>query len=473
MVAVEQCRTLVRGLYLYLVEPVIVQIFLFYYLPEISLVVRLMTQDSLFFSFRYLLFRLSFPFEPSSASKLAKYLVFSILLFGYYFLSFITWSNYPNWVVYHLVCLLTCPVVLENFLRNQVWILEILEESQKKLVNSLSAVCLAKVINLVCKGSLGNDPKISAGEMSEIVTSQNIGFIWTFLKIFLVSSLIKYLEGSGGNYYYGRILRTLYDRGSLISVPDYQQSMIIPADIQDPKKAKEVLARIIMVRKWHYFYDPQVLNLMIVVYQNQQGNMLEEIMTKIQSRLFQGLVLWSLADLIPLPFLALLFRLREEYPKNIVIPALDGFAVVLFGQQWIWLIAMVSEFSYFLDLKMLEAFWLKFRKEWLPDLLMVLFHQNKYNWYLFFGYFAILGLKHFGHWSGLLVLPIVTKYNFIYIWLVSLGYFSGFHFLHLFFLTWLMYFIINIVDIPNMPTRNERIELVKSYWADRTKLKSQ
>jgi len=286
---------------------------------------------------------------------------------------------------------------------------------------------------------------------------QNISYIWTFLKILLITTLIKYLEKS--KYVYGRILQILYDRGNLIEVPEYRRSMIVDSQVQNPR---ETISKIIARRKWHYFYDPNVLNLIITIYQDQEGSLLQEIIARFRARVLQFFTLWTLHRFIPIPFLAFLFRLRDDYPRNLIIPGVDLGLVLLFPKR-VALIAFFSEFCYYLN-NGLSHHLIHQVKEYMPRLITLLSHQNKYNLYLGLSGPVIYGMNQLNPLT-LGVLPLIAKYNFIYLYLLTFGYFSNYDPYHLMTLMSLLYLKINLTDYQNTPIKNTNINLIKSYWS--------
>lgn len=455
----DRTKVLVNLVY-YFFEPIVVPFFLYSVFPDLSLVARLFTQDSIISSSRYLMFRLSLPTRPGRISGAAKYLFFLVVAAGYYLLDLLTWFGYPKIYLYYLITFMVSPIILETFLHHQVWILEQLEYWQKKLINYTACVCLSKSLNYICLNNLGSNPKISSNELDEVMGMQNLHYIWTCLKILLITTLIKYLESS--KYVYGRILKILYKRGSLIEVPSYHRSMILDSQINNPR---ETLSKIIARRKWHYFYDPKVLNLIIQIYQDQQGNLLQEILINLRARTLQFIALWTLWRFIPIPFLAFLFRIKDHtYPSIMVIPVIDLFLILLFPQR-IALISFFSEFSYYLiDTGIIYQLWLKVT-EYAPRVLNIFFRHNKYNYYLTLSIPVIYALSQLNKYT-LVTLPLVTKYNFIYLWMLGFGLFSEYQAVHLMILAFILYLGINLFNYQQHLTPEVDVNVIKSYWAD-------
>tara|TARA_R100001163_G_C5064588_1_gene202251 strand:- start:1922 stop:3307 length:1386 start_codon:yes stop_codon:yes gene_type:complete len=447
----------------YFFEPVLVPLFLNSVFPNMSLISRLFTQDSIFNSSRYLLHRLSFPTELSSISPAAKYLLYLILSVVYYFIDVLTWFNYPKNYLYYLFTFITCPLLLDAFLQHQIWILEKLEETQKNILNYLTCVCLSNSLNHICVQCLNSNPRITARELDDVMAMQNLSYIWTFLKILLITTLIKYLESS--KYVYGRILQILYDRGNLIEVPEYQRSMMVNSEIKNPK---QTISKIISQRKWHYFYDPNVLNLIIKVYQNTQGSLLQDIIIRFRTSVLQFFTLWTLYRFIPIPFIALLFRLRDPYPKNLIIPAID-FALILAYPNKMVLIALFSEFCMYLDNGITRNLIYQAKIK-APELICLLFHQNKYNVYLALSVPVIWWLNRLNPYT-MAVLPFISKYNFIYLYMLIFGFWSNYDIYHLICLVVMLYIKINLFDYRNVPGKNANLNVIKSYWADNIELK--
>src|SRR5690606_9944188 len=134
-------------------------------------------------------------------------------------------------------------------------------------------------------------------------------YIWTFLKILLITTLIKYIKKSGSAW--GSVLQYLYDGGHLIEVPKNQnQSIIISPtrsknskyDIHQniPHNPKKILSEIVMKRKWYYFYDPNVLNMIIKIYQEGESTFLQDVLQSLKTQTFRFFSLWTLSNILPL-----------------------------------------------------------------------------------------------------------------------------------------------------------------------------
>jgi hypothetical protein len=451
----------------YFFEPVVVPVLLNSIFPSMSLVTRLFSQDSIYNSSRYLLFRLNLPTEPSKISSHAKYLLYLVMVGIYYSIDVLTWFNFPKIYIYYLFTFITSPVILDGFLTQQFWILEMLEKTQKKILNYLTSVCLANSLNHFCIRSLNSNPLISANELDDVMTMQNMSYIWTFLKILLITSLIKYLESS--KYVYGKILQVLYDRGNLIQIPQYQRSMILDSQIQNPK---ETLSKIVARRKWHYFYDPSVLNLVIKVYQQQEGSFLKDVLARFRTRVLQFFTLWTLHGFIPIPFLAFLFRLKDQYPQNLIIPLLDAALLIgcSIGRYYVppnypVLIAFFSEFCTYLDNGVTRHMINMIRIK-VPDLVYMLTYQNKYNMYLLMSVPVVNLMSQMENPYMMGFLPIVVKYNFIYLYMLSFGYWSSYNFMHLSVLAGILYVVTNLFNFRHVPGQSVNMKVISSYWSD-------
>lgn len=440
----------------YFFEPIVVPILLNTAFPELSLITRLFTQDSIVTSSRYLLYRISYPIEPSKISPYAKYLLYLLVSFGFYFLDILTWYNYPREYLYYVINMLNSPIVIDFILSQMSWILEMLEQMQKKILNYMTCVCLAGTINHICKHNLKCNPKISSRELDSVMAIQNMGHIWTFLKILVITTMIKYFEKS--KYMYGRILQILYDSGNLIQIPEYQRSMIVDSNENDPR---EIISKIITRRKWHYFYDPVVLNLILKIYQDQEGSLLQDILTSLRDRTLQFFTLWTLHGFIPVPFLAFMFRLKDPFPRNLVIPGITFGLVYLFPDRVVG-ISLFSEFCVYLNNSLTRNVLNKFGSM-LPKIKHILCHQNKYNKYLLYSVPVVYFQNRINPVS-LVMLPVISKYNFIYMYMLIFGYFSNYNFIHLGMLAIILYYKINLLDYKNTPKKSTNINVIHSYW---------
>ena len=440
----------------YLLEPIGITLLLYYYFSEMSLIVRLFTQDSIHSSIRYLLYRLNVQKELSHISSMSRYTFYILLSLFYYLVYIFTWGRFPMEYLYFLFSIVSSPVMITYILESNIWFLEKLEMIKRKVLNYLACVCLSSSINGICRHNLGKDPKVQANELTEFVMVQNMNYIWTFLKILLITTLMKYFEKT--NYYSGLLLRYFYETGRIIDIPQYHRSMIIDEQNNNPK---DILIKIVNARKWHYLYDPTVLNLIIKIYQEQENSIIKEYVDKFQTRTLQFFALWTLNTFIPLPFLAFLFRLREKYPSNLIMPGIDVILICLYPNYVFW-ISLISEYSYYLNNPLSRHLMKRLNKDYM-NLFYLLFHKQKYNYYLLTSIFIIYYTAQI-YPLALVSLPFIVKYNFVYIWLVMWGIFSNYSFFHLLILNTMLYIIINILDYKNLPKKKINLELIESYY---------
>lgn len=453
-------------IYDYIIEPIVLTVFLNHVFPQMSLIARLFAQDGVANSTRYLLGHLSVPVKQPQVSPYTKYTIFIGLAGINYLGDVVTWFQYPQLFLYYICLLASCPIILEDFLKSQIWLSEQLAQFQKKTLNYSACLCLSKSLNYICVQNLNCNPKISASELDEVLGFQNLNYIWTFLKIILVTTIIKYLEKS--KYIYGKLLKYLYDSGNLITIPQRHQSMILDCQTKDPKKT---LSKIVMRRKWHYFYDPTVLNMIVKIYREQDGNLIQEVLTDFKNRTLQFGSLWTLSSFIPLPFLAFLFRVRDPYPYNLIIPAIDLLLLLAFPTQIVW-IALFSAYSNYLNNSLTKHFYAKAKDE-APKALSNLVHHNKYNLYLALSVPVTYYLAGINRYT-LLVLPLIARFNFIYIWSVFFGWFSDYDLVHLTVLAFVLYFLVNIFNLHkcgltcsgsnSSGNQDVKIDIIKSYW---------
>ena len=178
----------------YIIEPIGLTLVLNHVFPQMGLLARLFAQDSIASSNRYLLNHLSVPVRQSEVSRFNKFTIFLGLAGLNYLGDVLTWFQYPQLFVYYICLLASCPIILEEILKSNVWLAERLAQFQKKTLNYSACLCLSKSINYICKHNLNCDPKITTTELDEVLGIQNLHYIWTFLKIILITTIIKYLE---------------------------------------------------------------------------------------------------------------------------------------------------------------------------------------------------------------------------------------------------------------------------------------
>jgi len=509
-------------IYDWLIEPAILTYSLYYFFPSSSLITHLFTQDSVSGSLRYLLSHLGLPIE-SKPLNLTKALLFTTLSSIYYLSQILTWGNFPYIYLYYMITLMTTPVILEYLFTYAQEYTKQLMQWQRRNINHLGCLCLAKSINYICLKNLNTDPRLSATELEQVADLNDMTYIWTFLKILLITTLIKYIKKSGS--YWGKILQILYDSGSLIEIPANNQSIIFNLSdyqndqndstnqndltnqndqnnqnspsagqnirnyrkknpkLRDPKK---ILSEIMLKRKWYYFYDPQVLNMIIKIYQEQEGNCLTEIIQKLKTRIFRFFSLWTLSRIIPLPILAFILRIPDEnIPYNMIIPIIDLSLIVFFPQR----IIAISFFSEFIEYLYHPSIFKTIELDRIKYLWRLLSRETRYNKFLCISIPTVLYFSTLNNSSQLipfqgmtpeiiipfqLIIPtniltsffliMTAKYNFIYLWLILLGSFSNYNFFHLVSLNLILYLIINLIN-KSSPEPSVKIDVIKSYWS--------
>lgn len=448
-------------------EPLLTFFGLNYYFPETSLIARLFIQESVCTSCRSILTNLGIETFSSEISFLAKILFYCGVSGFYYVFNILTWNNFPNIYLYYFILFISSPLVLEWILLQQASLLEKLEEFQRSVVSYTTSMALAKTLNHICIQNLHSNPKITARELNEVFYMQNYNYIWIFLKILLVTSIIKYLKQS--NIFWGRLVNFLYNSGQLIKIPNTHQSVVVDANVRDPRK---VLSVIVSKRKWHYFYDPSVLNLVIRVYQDQEGNLLQELWLQLQQQTLQFFSLMTLSSLIPLPILSFLFRIKQEYPINLVIPVLDLVLYFFFPDQIFW-ISMFTAYCSFFNVNMLMSLFYYMKNMIIPGIFSIIFHQNKYNLYLMYAIPTTYFLAQQPNKLCLLIPPLIAKYNFIYIWMIFFGMFSEYDLIHLASITSILYLVINAVDYrtTTQQKKTQNIDIIGSYWPEQNRSK--
>jgi len=456
-----------------LLEPLGVMGMIYSYAPiRMILPMQLFTQDSLSNSLRYVIRHLGIPLPERETQKvggIAKYSFFISISLIYYFLHILTWMNLPSQLLYYLISFISSPGLVELLLRQFPFALDTLEFYRKRLINYMGCLVLSKIINFICFKNLGQDPHITEEELGRSITAQNKVYFWSFIKIFLLTSLIKYLEKNG--YYYSLIIKILHNWGTLIEVPKYHRSMILDSQTLHPRNT---ISSIIKRRKWSYFYDPTVLNMLIRIYNEKNGNFLEEFIFHFNRSFLQFLTMWTLAFYIPIPLMSLLFRIPHfNFLKwNILfIPSIITILWWYYHRNIIYL-SLLSEFGGYLDNPAIRHILRVIWEIYLPKGWTILCHYHKYNFYLLASLPIVYVTGSQSNWIYLCILPFVAKYNFIYIWLGILGFFSNYDPYHLATLNIILYLIVNLADYKNISksfTLNgihkiNEVEIISSYW---------
>jgi hypothetical protein len=439
----------------YFVEPIAINVLLWYYFPDLSFIWRVVTIDSTCFSVRYLLnwYNIENKSVTGSTIALPKWTYYGVIVSLYYMSYILTWGHVNMEYMYYSLSLLCVPEVMKALMSYNEDVLECLENYERRMTNYVTSVALAKSINYICIKNLGTDPKLDGKELEGIMSMQNMTYVWTFLKIVLVTTLIKYFKST--NYMWGKVLKTLYDNGNLIEVPKYHRSMVLDTVTMTPK---EVIGRVVLKRKWHYLYDPIVLNMILKIYREGEGSMITDLMIMFRRSMGRFVTIWTLADIVPIPITSFMFRLKQKYPYNIVVPIIDVFLVIFYDKNVI-MIALFNVIMDYVDTKMLiEMIVLGIRK-----LQLLVCHNNRYTAHMIMGGISVMIMSRYGY--TVLLLPLIGKYNFIYAWYLPLGYFSEYSVLHMITLMMIMYIGVNLIEYEKgMEPPKIDYDLVTSYY---------
>ena len=455
-------------------EPCLIMSLIRFYSPlTVILPFQLFTQDSLSNSIRYLSQHLGiyYTFRDPNIGELPRYSFYIMVGTIYYLLHILLWFEIPYPYVFYAFSYISNPGIVELILNQCPRLLDTMEIYRKRVLNYLGCMVLSKIINFICVKNLNTDPQITGEELSEQLTVQNRVYFWSFVKIFFLNSLIKYLERNA--YYYSRLIKKLYDWGTLIEVPKHHKSMILDSQTLHPR---DTLASIIKRRKWYYFYDPTVLNLIIRIYNEKNGNFLEEFFYHFKVSLIQFVTMWTLSTFIPIPVLCILFRVPEFYQglkkgkyfsfNTMVMPI----TTTLLWFRWsnhVINLSFFSEFVRYIDNPATKHLLKVGYDDYLPKMKYMVTHHKKYNFY-FLASLPIVYVMGQHDWRYLTVLPLIAKYNFIYIWLIIFGLFSGFDSLHLLILNLMMYLMVNIYEYvkgeKEMKKQELKMDIIQSYW---------
>ena len=178
-----------------ILEPCLIMSLIRFYSPlTIILPFQLFTQDSLSNSIRYLSQHLGiyYTFRDPNIGELPRYSFYLVISAIYYLLHILLWFEIPYPYVFHILAYISNPGIVEMILNQFPMLLDTLEIYRKRTINYLGCLVLSKIINFICVKNLNTDPHITGSELSEQLTVQNRIYFWSFVKIFLLNSLIKY-----------------------------------------------------------------------------------------------------------------------------------------------------------------------------------------------------------------------------------------------------------------------------------------
>lgn len=473
-------------LYDYIVEPLGLNYAVSYCFPNMSMFMRLFTYDSVCSSTRYILNYLNLykspsPSEPNQIQEdqTIKYLYLTINALVYYSIYILSWNSVNMSYLYELISIISSPIIM-HYLQ--------FPELTKKITNmkqefTTLVVCksLSKSLNHICIKNLNIDPKVNWVELKTVMNVENLKYAWIFLKILLITSLINYFKKV--SYYSSVLLKVLYESGNIIEIPDYHKSIII-TEKSDPKT---VLRKIVTNRKWKYLYDPLVLNMILELFQEQEGDLIKDFIDSQKRRILKFVSLWSLGEFIPVPLLSLIFTRDFITPNNpnsnpasnpnsdqnpntfdfqlflpLIFPASDLIMYVLYPNSTMYLALWSAYMPLILETNLLSKVYTEILN-YTPIIHSILTHKQKYNFYLCISAPVVYFVAQENLWY-LFLLPFIARYNFIYIWLAIFGYLSNYDLIHLMTLSFILYIIINIYDYQATNWIEIKNKLVQSYY---------
>jgi len=391
-----------------------------------SFFAQIITADSLFLALNFLNGQ-DF-LTVTDLTIVDKYSYYILISMGCNLMDYLTWS-YLTIIWQTLALLSTCPSFQRNFFEVAEIqdIVEWFHQKQKHIIQIVLCYSLSRIINSMTKINLQTDPKISYTElMNDIQLTKNSEPLWKFVKIFLVNTLIKILGNQDS--YKMRMLKYFYQRGHVIEIP-LNQGSILPTDRE--LNPKEILKLVVFHRRWHYLYDPRVLNGLIELYQSNHtpyfmANCLE-ILADLRYRSLKFGTIWTICSVLNVywifPLISILSEIHWEtfnyqnwtwtwnwnWTWNLsnwnfhwgtwVFKPL-GFACYWLGLTGYLMSALITEFAPILDNQASNFLLTGIRERW-PKWKLYFNHQNQFNSAL---------LKFTGSIIAIYHLPIVYEF---------------------------------------------------------------
>lgn len=465
-----------------------------------SFLAQIITGDSLFLALNFLTGQdfLTIP-ELTVIDKYSYYLFISC---GCQILDYLSWS-YLTMVWQTFAILSTCPSIQRTLfeIHEVQETLEWFHQKQKQGLQTVLCYSLSRIINSMTKINLQTDPKISYTELLHEIqlNTENTEPLWRFVKIFLVNTLIKVLGHRDS--YKMRVLKYFYQHGHVIEIP-LNQGSILPSDRK--LTPKEILRLVVFHRRWHYLYDPQVLNGLIELYQSNQTPYFREacleVLADLRYRSLKFGTIWTICSVLNkpdiFPVISILMEITwkrqaegselnrmnfQSYFKNnwgLVVFKTLGFLTYWTGVTGYLTGALITEFAPMLDNQASNFLLAGIRERWVKWKLYFC-HQNQFNSELIRFSGLIVVIKYLCEYLAyvntffknlsLLGLTLVIRFRdptrfWIFKSLILWGWFSDYHPIHLCGLSLGLYLIINLKNYREVPLIKPNINLYHSYY---------
>lgn len=427
----------------FFIEFIFFNIFVFYYLNNLNIFNKIITLDGLYFSTRYLInviLDINLDFYPF----FMKYIYYIVLVCFYCLIQIMLWIdityNYWLWLFFHyFFIVIASPLIFNELYKNDI-IRNWYKNYEYIVFNKILNYTSINLIKHIVKKNLKHDIDITEHELNDIVNNKNIDNVKTFIKICIITTIIGYFKTT--NYIGSRFIKYLYKGGMIIDIP--KNHISIELDNMEPKN---LLLKILEERKWYYLYEPKVLNILISLYNDKNNSFFYFYIENLYISFMKFLTIWTLSNIIYIPILSFLFRIKDKYPKNLIMP-LISYLLLIFekllnaGNNIILLIIFIDSFVWLLDNiivhKMLyncNNIIIKIFNKYTKLDRIILIIKNNYR-YLINSIICMPIVSNVNYIEYFFII-LISEYKIIYIYNIIFGYLSNYHWGHL--------FIINII----------------------------
>lgn len=410
---------------------------LYYYMPNVYIILLLFTNDNLLISYNYLcdIYRIKYKLHIYEKSYIDRYIYYLSLFVIKYLIHIICYTRDDSMVKY-MILLSTTPIILCNMLDIVEPFIIIVKDFLYKIYTLILYDMIKHVMRILCVTTIQYDPNLTNEEIEYLMGKNHTDNLLAFVRSFLVLSVIQTI--ANGNTYSLRFLKTIYNNNV-----DVKYSDPYPTIRSQQKKMKQIIKQ----RRWEQFCNPYVVQLMTKMYNERQMDnsglelfikALETAFAKVficvtMSKLF--FYITNINGYILICFIS--YLMNSTKPIDIIIK-LFAFIIGYYTDNY-YLCAFVCEYSKLLFTVPLQ---------WLYKHTLIMMHKNKHliGHYNIYNYYILIHLM-------LCCVPI-NKYTFLFSLIIAkhpritlwfyLGYLSNFQLLHLMSLMILLYIIFNI-----------------------------
>ena len=454
-----------------------ISIFIVTWKFETSLFLNLITHDSVISSIDFMINTIAQKKYKCiyNESIFDRYLYYTALT-GIYFLTNVVFWGYATSLIYICLLLFAIPLCSNYILSTHIW-----RSCTKSIITTLYRLCyflfyhiLSYIINTICRTTLHQNPQISPKEIKHLVSIGNLSYLIEFVKIVLLTSLMIYIEYISPIYrYLGKLLYQYICQFKLAATSDPYPYI---------KHPKEKLLSIINSRQWHLFANPNVLLLLLTLYQNNNKSVfkreLKITMNTLKWATFNFSTIYSLVSIfnqyyqkyylipfaIPLISFILLFS-RNYRPSFFSILVRLLTLVYIYFTPNILAATILSEFLDLLHNKL--TLWIISKiYTWLIHNYYKIIAINTYNYHLLVSMCCYALFAHLLPPATYFFIPLTalfSRYPYISLYFSIFGLFSNFNPLHLICLATVFYLSLNIINIPSAKPPPVPLAVIEDY----------